>query len=75
MNMVVLAVELDQFGFKVITYTGKDFPQIVEDLFGEDLAPIFCDEEFIRYVEMANLLPTWKSEFPWLRESPSFIPF
>jgi putative transposase len=27
--------------------------------------------EFIRYEEMANLLPSWKAEFPWLRESPS----
>jgi len=27
--------------------------------------------EFIRYVEMANQLPAWKSEFEWLRESPS----
>ena|ERR1700728_2476308 len=26
---------------------------------------------FIRYVEMANMLPLWKSEFRWLRESPS----
>jgi putative transposase len=28
-------------------------------------------KKFIRYVEMANLLPTWKGEFSWLRESPS----
>src|ERR1700728_4333557 len=27
--------------------------------------------KFIRYVEMANMLPMWKSEFAWLRESPS----
>ena len=27
--------------------------------------------KFIRYVGMANLLPAWKSEFPWLKESPS----
>ncbi len=27
--------------------------------------------KFIRYVAMANLLPKWKDEFPWLRESPS----
>jgi putative transposase len=27
--------------------------------------------KFISYVEMANLLPAWKSEFPWLKESPS----
>jgi len=27
--------------------------------------------KFIRYVEMANLLPAWKSEFAWLRDSPS----
>ena len=26
--------------------------------------------KFIRYVEMANLLPAWKIEFAWLRESP-----
>jgi putative transposase len=26
---------------------------------------------FIRYVEMANLLPAWKTEFSWLKESPS----
>src|SRR5580692_463049 len=27
--------------------------------------------KFIRYVEMANMLPLWKNEFAWLRESPS----
>jgi len=27
--------------------------------------------KFIRYVGMTNLLPAWKSEFPWLKESPS----
>lgn len=27
--------------------------------------------KFIGYVAMANLLPEWKKEFPWLRESPS----
>lgn len=27
--------------------------------------------KFIGYVAMANLLPKWKDEFPWLRESPS----
>ena len=27
--------------------------------------------KFIRYVELANMLPMWKSEFAWLRESPS----
>jgi putative transposase len=27
--------------------------------------------KFIRYVEMANMLPIWKSEFAWLRQSPS----
>jgi len=27
--------------------------------------------KFIRYVEMANQLPAWKSELEWLRESPS----
>jgi putative transposase len=27
--------------------------------------------KFIRYVEMANQLPAWKSEFAWLKESPS----
>ena len=25
----------------------------------------------IRYEELANLLPAWKSEFPWLKEAPS----
>ena len=27
--------------------------------------------KFIRYVEMANMLPAWKDEFPWLKEAPS----
>lgn len=27
--------------------------------------------KFIGYVAMANLLPEWKKEFPWLKESPS----
>jgi putative transposase len=27
--------------------------------------------KFIRYVELANLLPAWKIAFEWLRESPS----
>ena len=27
--------------------------------------------KFVGYVAMANLLPEWKKEFPWLKESPS----
>jgi putative transposase len=27
--------------------------------------------KFIGYVAMANLLPQWKTQFPWLKESPS----
>ena len=27
--------------------------------------------KFIGYVEMANLLPAWKREFPWLKDAPS----
>ena len=27
--------------------------------------------KFISYVAVANLLPKWKDEFPWLRQSPS----
>jgi len=27
--------------------------------------------KFIGYVDMANRLPEWKKEFPWLKESPS----
>ena len=27
--------------------------------------------KFIRYVQMANLLPSWKIEFEWLKQSPS----
>lgn len=27
--------------------------------------------KFISYVDMANRLPEWKKEFPWLKESPS----
>jgi len=27
--------------------------------------------KFIGYVAMASLLPEWKKEFPWLKESPS----
>src|ERR1035438_3534069 len=45
MDMVVLAIELYQFRFKVVAYSGKDAPQIVEYLFGEDLPPVFCDED------------------------------
>ena len=28
-------------------------------------------KKYIRYVEMANLLPAWKNELPWLKEAPS----
>jgi putative transposase len=28
-------------------------------------------KKYIRYVEMANLLPAWKRELPWLKEAPS----
>ena len=27
--------------------------------------------KYIRYEELANMLPAWKSEFPWLKEAPS----
>ena len=26
--------------------------------------------KFVSYVDMANLLPAWKKEFPWLKEAP-----
>ena len=29
--------------------------------------------KYIRYEELANLLPAWKSEFPWLKEAPSQV--
>src|ERR1035438_2803173 len=45
MDMVVLAIELYQFGSKVVAYSGKDAPQIVEYLFGEALPPVFCNED------------------------------
>jgi len=36
MNMVVFAIELYQFRFKVVAYPGKDASQIGEYLFGEE---------------------------------------
>ena len=45
MDMVVLAIELYQFRFKVFAYSRKDAPQIVEHLFCEDISPAFCDED------------------------------
>jgi hypothetical protein len=44
MDMVILAIELYQFGFKAVAYPGKYAPQIVEDIFSEDLPPVFRDE-------------------------------
>ena len=45
MNMVVLAIELYQFRFKVVTDAGKEALQSVEYLLGEDLAPVFCADD------------------------------
>ena len=42
MNMVVLAVELDQFRFKVLADTGKYWAQVVKNLFCEYAASVFC---------------------------------
>ena len=145
-NVVVFAVELYQFGFKVVPYLFEDALQVARGLLGENAAPVLGEtkctcilktqclpwrmsfsssmdhgynqtmqrleayqyermptgdqqrdmrrfagscrfvynkalaletanheagSEFIRYEEMANLLPSWKAEFPWLRESPS----
>src|SRR5664279_1403865 len=45
MNMIVLAIELDQFSLKIITDAGEDAMEIGEDLFGENFAPGFCHED------------------------------
>jgi hypothetical protein len=45
MNVIVLAIELDQFSLKVITDAGEDAVEIGEDLFGENFAPVFCHED------------------------------
>ena len=42
--MVVVAIKLHQFSFKVFADSGKDAPSIVAYLFGKHLSPIFCDE-------------------------------
>jgi len=41
MEMVVLAIKLHPFSFKVVTDTGKDALHIAEHLFGEELSPVF----------------------------------
>ena len=41
MDMVLLAIKLHPFRFKVVTDTGKDGLHIAEHLFGEELSPVF----------------------------------
>lgn len=41
MDVVILAIELHQFRFKVSADAGEHRAQIVENLFGEDVAPVF----------------------------------
>jgi len=45
MDMVIFAVELDEFGLKVPANTGKDAAHVVQDGFGEDLAPVFGNKD------------------------------
>jgi hypothetical protein len=42
--MVILAIELHKFCFKVCGDTGKNRPQIVKNLFREYFTAVFCYE-------------------------------
>jgi hypothetical protein len=55
--MILFAIELYQLRFKVVTDPGKDAAQIVKYLFGEDLAPVFCDKDQV-YVHIKNTMPS-----------------
>jgi hypothetical protein len=55
--MVVLAIELYQFRFKVVADRSKDASQIVEHLFGEDLSPVFRDEDQM-HVHLKHTVPS-----------------
>ena len=41
-DMILFAIELDQFRFKIFADAGEDASQVVEHLFGKDTSPVFC---------------------------------
>jgi len=43
--MVILAVEVHQFGLKVGAYAGKDGMQVIKHFLSEHAAPVFCDKD------------------------------
>ena len=45
MNMVIFAVELNQFSLKVCANASKYLAQVVKNLFGEHPTSVFCDED------------------------------
>jgi len=68
MDTVFVAIKLHQFSFKVVTDTGKDALQIAEHLFGEDLSPVFCDEDQVHvHLEYAASVVSKTTLSPMLR--------
>ena len=45
MNVIVFAIELNQFRLKVCANAFKDFAQVVNHLFGEDATAVFGHED------------------------------
>jgi len=55
--MIVLAVELRQFGFEVGANPGEDGAQVIEDFLGEHITAIFGDEDQV-YMHQENAVST-----------------
>ena len=55
--MVILAVELYQFGLEVVTHASEDFSQVIDHLFGEYTTAVFCHKDQVN-MHVKNTLST-----------------
>jgi putative transposase len=69
--MVILSVELNQFGLEVGAYGGKDAAQVVDHFFGEYTTSIFSHKDQVN-VHVKNTVPTVSNIVVFLHR-PSII--
>ena len=80
MHMLVLAVELDQFSFKVGANTSEDLAQVIQNLIREHAAAVFCHEDQV-YMHQENAVSAFanvvvgshRPNYDWHHEAPASL--
>jgi len=52
-NMIIFAIELNEFRLKVSANAGENLVQFIQYVFGKDITPIFCDKDQV-YMKIKN---------------------